>query len=161
MIRNGLFKCIWAKHVLKIYYCHIWNQHPEICWKWVFNPYIEFLYRPTFWGQNLKMILSYLKSTPSNLSNYKNFVKKWKYLNLWSEMVYLSAFGLNIFLKFIIVIFGISTLKYVENGFLILTLNFCIGPLFGARIWKWYCHIWNQHPRICLITKILWKNENT
>ena len=24
---------------------------------------------------------------------------------------------------------------------------------FGAGTWKQYCHIWNQHPRICLIAK--------
>ena len=45
-------------------------------------------------------------------------------------MIYLSPFGLNTFQKFIIVIFGISTLKYVKNEFLTLTLNFGIGPLF-------------------------------
>ena len=26
-------------------------------------------------------------------------------------------------------------------------------PYFGAGIWKWHCHIWNQHPWICLIAK--------
>ena len=24
---------------------------------------------------------------------------------------------------------------------------------FGAEIWKLYCHIWNRHPRFCLITE--------
>ena len=24
---------------------------------------------------------------------------------------------------------------------------------FGGGIWKKYCHIWNRHPRICLIAK--------
>ena len=29
---------------------------------------------------------------------------------------------------------------------------------FWAGIWKQYCHIWNQHPRICLISKFRGKN---
>ena len=28
-----------------------------------------------------------------------------------------------------------------------------------ARIWKRYCHIWNQHPPICLITKFCKKTK--
>ena len=28
---------------------------------------------------------------------------------------------------------------------------------FWPRVWKEYCHIWNQHPRICLIAKFCQK----
>ena len=30
---------------------------------------------------------------------------------------------------------------------------------FWAEIWKQYCHIWNQHPRICLIAKFREKTK--
>ena len=30
---------------------------------------------------------------------------------------------------------------------------------FGTGIWKRYCHIWNQHPRICLIAKVCEKTK--
>ena len=30
---------------------------------------------------------------------------------------------------------------------------------FWAGIWKQYCHIWNQHPRICLIAKFCEKTK--
>ena len=40
-------KClIWAR-ILKNY-CHFWNQHLQICQKWVFNSYSEFWYRVRF-----------------------------------------------------------------------------------------------------------------
>ena len=29
----------------------------------------------------------------------------------------------------------------------------CDSSIFLAEIWKKYCHIWNKHPRICLIAK--------
>ena len=28
--KNPLFRYFWARFLK--YYCHIWNQHPEICW---------------------------------------------------------------------------------------------------------------------------------
>ena len=36
--------------------------------------------------------------------------------------------------------------------------KFCIW-VFLAGIWKQYCHIWNQHPRICLISKFSEKTK--
>ena len=38
--KNALFGYSWAR-ILKSY-CHSWNQHPQICQKWVFNSYSEF-----------------------------------------------------------------------------------------------------------------------
>ena len=38
------------------------------------------------------------------------------------------------------------------------TKNGLLG-YFWARILKSYCHIWNQHPRICLIAKICEKTK--
>ena len=41
-----LFGYFWAR-IFKSY-CHIWNQHPQICQKWAFNSYSKFWYRVRF-----------------------------------------------------------------------------------------------------------------
>ena len=73
-----------------------------------------------FLGWNLKKLLPYLKSTPSNLSDCK-----------FREKTKMSQFG---------------------------TKNASLG-YFWAGIWKKYCHIWNQHPRLCLIAKFYKKTK--
>ena len=55
-------------------YCHIWNQHPQIC---IFAKFREKIKMRkfgikkcliwVFFNWNFKKVLSYLKSTPSNL----------------------------------------------------------------------------------------------
>ena len=35
----------------------------------------------------------------------------------------------------------------------------CLIWVFWAGIWKQYCHIWNRHPRICLIAKFREKSK--
>ena len=67
-----------------------------------------------FSGYNSKKPLSYLKSTPSNLSDCKG----------WCKIKFLK--------------FGTKNVRF---------LYFCIG------IWKYYCHVSNQRPRICLVAK--------
>ena len=64
-----------------------------------------------FLGWNLKTILPYLKSAPSNLSDCKNFTKKQKCLNLGPKMCNSGIFGPEF--KKNIVIFEISTLEFV------------------------------------------------
>ena len=49
--KNALFGYFWAR-ILK-YYCHIWNQHPQICQKWAPNSYSEFWYRVRFFQSSL------------------------------------------------------------------------------------------------------------
>ena len=60
------------------YCCHIWNQRPQICLAAKFGAKVKILKFGTkntwFWvflDWKLKIILSYLKSTPSDLSNFK------------------------------------------------------------------------------------------
>ena len=48
-----------------------------------------------FLGWNLKKLLSYFKSAPSNLSNGKISQKNQKCLNLGPKMPYLGIFGLE------------------------------------------------------------------
>ena len=79
-------------------------------------------YLRTFGQEFKKILLSYLKPTPSNLSICKISEKKQKCLNLGQKILDLG--------------------------------------IFWARTLKNYCHIWNQHPQICLSAKTLWKNKN-
>ena len=84
---------------------------------------------------------------------FKNFVKKWKCLNLgpkiWNLkklLSHLKSSPLNL-----------SNCKISQKKKKRLNLGlkmpyFILG-YFWARILKIYCHIWNQHPRTCLIAK--------
>ena len=62
-------------------------------------------------GWNLKPILSYLKSAPSNLSKWKISGKN-KCLNFGPKMPYLGIFGLE--LENNIIMFKVSTLEFVK-----------------------------------------------
>ena len=57
-----------------------------------------------------------------------------------------------------IVIFEISNLEFAFLQSFVQKLNIIRfgnkNANFGARILKYYCHIWNQCPRICLLTKL-------
>ena len=44
--KYALFGYFWIR-ILKNY-CHIWNHHPQVCHKWVFNSYSEFWDRVHF-----------------------------------------------------------------------------------------------------------------
>ena len=70
----------------------------------------------------------------------------------------MGNFGWN--LKKTIAIFQVSTLEFFNmrsfmQNWKILTFGqkmLYLG-IFGLELWKSHCHIWNQHPQICLITK--------
>ena len=72
--KNALFGYFWAR-ILKNY-CHVSNQHPQICLNAKFREKIKIpksgtknaLFRYV-WARAFKKPLSYLKSAPSNLSN--------------------------------------------------------------------------------------------
>ena len=107
----------------------------------------------------MKIILSYLKSAPSNLPNCKILGKKLKGLTLGPKMAYLDIFGLEF--ENNIIIFetntpNLSTCKISWKNQKCLNLGpkllLCV-PYFWAGIWKYYCHIWNLRPRICLVAK--------
>ena len=87
--KNALF---WGTVLKK--YCHILNQHPRF---WPTAKFGDKKKKMTKVGTKstlfgyfeaaiLKKLLSYLKSTPSNLPNSKNFGKKQKCLNQGQKM---------------------------------------------------------------------------
>ena len=82
----------------------------------------------------------------------------------WPKMPYLGIFDQEFQKNF--AIFEISALKLALLQNLVQKIKILKfgtkNALFGyfwARIWKWYCHIWNQHPRICLIAKFCKKTK--
>ena len=85
-------------------------------------------------------------------------MQKLEFLNLRAKKALFKCF-VQQFLK-AIVIFEISTLAFtLLQSFVqkIKILKFGTKNVrflyFGAGIWKYYCHIWNQRPRICLLAK--------
>ena len=82
-------------------------------------------------GQNLKKILSYFKSGPSNfpICKISQKKKKKKILNLGPNRPYLGTFGLE-FDK-AIVNSEISILEFLKNESLADTVNFGIGSAFS------------------------------
>ena len=122
-------------------------------------------------GYNLKILLSYLKS--SNLSNVKISWKNKKCLNLGPKMPYLSIFGQELLF---LIIFNNFYYCHIWNHHpqICQFANFSekrIMSKFGTRnalfghfwnsILKKYCHIWNQHPRFCRIAKFRKKSKNS
>ena len=149
----------------------IWNQ---ICLIWVVL------------RCNLKTMLLYLKSAPSNLPNYKMLPKN-KNALIWDQKTIvlfqistLEFFKLQNFGKkqkyLVWVYLGLKfkkLLSYLKSDPRICFIaKFCVETkmpkfgtknawfgYFGAGIWKYYCHIWNQHPQICLIAKCTGNTE--
>ena len=104
------FSCIWCKknslslgpkmlEILKDY-CHIWNQHPQICQTAKFLEKMKMSKFGTknalfgiFWLEFENNILIFEIST-LNFIKLQNFLEKWKCLNLGPKMPYLGIFGL-------------------------------------------------------------------
>ena len=113
-------------------------------------------YLRTFGQEFKKILLSYLKPTPSNLSICKISEKKTKILNLGPKMLDLGIFWART-LKNYCHIWNQHPQSYLFAKFCEKTKM----PKFGtkytwfgyywARSLKKYCHIWNQHPQFCLL----------
>ena len=101
LTKNALFWCFWTRIFKK--YCHIWNQHSQICLTGKFckkerkmpkfgtkNPIFAY-----FWAGILKTFVIFEINTLRFLYLQK-FTKKQKYLNLWPKMPYLGIFGLEL-----------------------------------------------------------------
>ena len=116
----------------------------------------------------MKKILSYLKSAPSNLSKckfrQKTKISKFETKNVWFG--YFWTGNLENYCQIwkpdlricLIAKFGAYT-KMLKLGtkkrlIWVFFIKTAVLGYFGARIiLKNFCHIWNQHPWICLIEK--------
>ena len=123
------------------------NALCEIFWTWV--------WQKLFW---------YLKSVPSNLPNSEIFWTKTKKI-LGGKIHYSGSSELKIYKFF--VIFEINSLEFVylqectkkKKKSKFRTKKALFG-FFWARNWNKYCHISNQHPRLCLIWNFFQKSKN-
>ena len=112
-------------------YCHIWNQHPRIC---LIAKYREIMKMPKF-------------GTKSALFGYfwARILKN--YCHIWNQHLRISVIA-----KFCeetkMPKFG------TKNDLLGIFDQECVIWVFlGKNVLKNYCHIWNQHPQICLFAK--------
>ena len=114
--------------------------------------------------RNLKMLLSYLKSVPSNLSDFK-FSSKIKILKFETKNALFGYFWTWISKQYFhiwnhqtricLVARFREKMKMPKFGI----KNALLG-YFWARISKSYCYIWNQHQLNFSNYKILQKNKN-
>ena len=123
---------VWKQH------CQIWYQHPRNC--------LNVKYR-----QKTKM-----HEFGTKIAIFECFWLKIPYLGFFGKKVKkkLLSYSKSASLNLSICIFHEKT-KILKFG----TKHALFG-YFSARLLKNFCHIWNQHPRIYLIAKILWRNKN-
>ena len=93
------------------------------------------------------------------------FVQKLEFLNLEPTMPYLGVFGSNF--EKTIVIFDVRAFEFALFQSLVQKIKILKFNTkntrfvyFGARIWKYYCHIWNRHPSPVTSTKIGISSQN-
>ena len=110
------------------------------------------------------MILSYLKSKPSNLSNCKisgknkNTIKNALFGYFWAGILQKYCHIWNRQLRICLIAKFCEETKMTTLGiknaisWVFFTKN-VLFEYFWARILKNYCQIWNQHTWICLIAK--------
>ena len=141
--KSALFGYFWAR-ILKNY-CHIWDQHPQICQKWVFNSYSKFQ------CLRISVIAKFCEETKMPKFGTKNALfgyfwartLKKNYCKIWHQHLQICLFAKS-YEKTKVPKFGTKNAWFMY---------------FWAGIWKQYCHIWNQHPRICLIAKFCGKTK--
>ena len=103
---------------------------------------------------NLKIVFSYLKSTPSNFSNCKVWGKN-KILEFETKICFICVFWAAILKNYCHIwnqCSGVCLIEELDAKIRILkfsTKNTWFGN-FKAQIWKYFCHLWNQLPRISL-----------
>ena len=104
-----------------------------------------------------RKLLPFFKSVPLNFSICEGSCKNKKYLHIGQKLHYLGIFGLEF--ENTIVIFDINALEFSNCNVWckIKTLKFTTKNIwfvyFWAGIWKYFYHIWNQRPRVCLVAK--------
>ena len=123
-------------------YHHIWNQHFQIgliakfCKKAKMSKFeTNNSLSRYFWARIFKKVLSSLKSVSSNYSKSKILKELWSYLKSAPQ----NLSNWKIFLKNWKCLNFLLNMHYLRS----------FGPDFSEN----YCHIWNQHPKICQFAK--------
>ena len=139
--KNALFGYFWPRMpYLSIFrqefwkhYCQIWNQHPWICLISKYREIIKMLKLRTksalfgYFQARILKIFCHIWNQHIRISGTANFCEETK----------MSYFGTKNAL------FGYFWPRIPYLG------------LFGREFLKNYCHIWNQHPQICLIANFM------
>ena len=116
-------------------YSHIWNQHPQICLigKFCKKKMSKFGTKNASFGYFWARIL-------------KNYHHIWNY---HPRICLIAKFCKN-------------KQKFLNLGpkMPYLSVFFFFWGGEGGKIWKNCCHIWNQHPQICPITKFKTKTKS-
>ena len=128
------------------------NKKSQIWTKKTLSEYLDW---------NLKKLMSYLKSTPSNLSKYqkssktttitaatKNGTKNALFRHFWARILKNYCHIWNTHPQICLIVKFHEKTKLPKFG----TKNALFG-YFWARILENYCHIWNTHPQSCLMAK--------
>ena len=127
-----------------------------------------------FLGSNLKTILSYLKSAPSNLSNCKisqrnkmpKFgTKKSIFGYFWPRMPYLGIFGLEFLKDYCQTSTQHPWICQIAKHREVMKRNkfgtkSALLRYFPAKIFKNFCYIWNPCFRISVIAKSCEETKN-
>ena len=100
LIKNAFFLCFWAIILKK--YCHIWNQHPQICLVARFCETAKMCTFGTknaligyFWARIFKNYCHIWNQHPQICLIVKFCKKTQKYLNLGPKMPYLGILWLE------------------------------------------------------------------
>ena len=113
-----------------------------------------------FLGLNLKNIWSYLKSTHFNLSKDKTFRER-EMSKFQTKNAILSIFCQKCLIWVFLGWNLKTTFSYLKSAPSTKMPKFAtkkaLFASFWTQIWKQYCHIWDQHSRICLIETFLGK----
>ena len=104
------------------------------------------------------IVIFIIKINPPSVCLIAKFRAKIRILEFGTRNALFGCFGQQF--RKTIAIFAILTLEFalLQNSVQKIKI-FKLGtknarfPYFGAGIWKCYCHIWSQRPRICLSIK--------
>ena len=112
-------------------YCHIWNQHPQIC---LIANFHEKNKNAKMWDKNA--LFEYFWPKISYLDIFGLELKK-SYFRIWNQHPWICLIAKSC-----------EIMKMPKFG----TKSVLFG-YFSTRILKNYCHVWNQHFRNSVIAK--------
>ena len=162
--KNVLFRYFWPR-ILKNY-CHIWNQHLQIyliakfCKKakvpkfgtknalsWILLRYFGY-----FWARIWKNYCHIWNQHARNclIAEFSKKTKKSKFGTKNASFEYIWAKISKKQLQYLKVPSNLSNCKILQKKIM---PKFEAKNAFRTRISRNYCHIWNEHARICLIAK--------
>ena len=149
------------KCLIRVFLPPIWNQHPRICRIAKFGAKMKILKFETayvlsgyfkagiwkhychFWNQYSCIFLYAKFHAKIKILRFRTKIPLFEYFwaGIWKTIVIFEINNSRIFLK----------TKFFEKMKIFKSMSKnAFFEYFYAGTWKYYCHIWNQRPRICL-----------